>query len=351
MRLVIKTLVALGVLGALAFVLSPAAPPSSAEAQANIWTSCRNVCMRSCQWEQGVMTLPANDDRITTAGNRCWASAECKKVDGFFAPNDPKIDTDSATAAVRLGQCKRCVAGGKQGRCPADMFPGLGGTTYGGRSYGGSSYGGSRYGGGRDRISEFARCFEQSVRDRINDGYYVKNYSFIRHVRTAGAAINPFLDKSRGGRCGEYGEWGRNWIKPCVDQYFPGAFVDDVFVEEKSSAHKKHVKDYLDSIYEANHRATRVVLPDGRRFVVDYWDGIGSGQPQLQAQTAWVSKWRERIGPSDSMLSASEDEMILKAAVKRLGEEKAFVLFRKQNKGLKNVNPEIWINSWKREPW
>ncbi len=323
----IKTLIALAVLGALAFVLSPAAPPPSAEAQANIWTSCRNVCMRSCEW---------------SSGNQCWESAECKKLDGFFAPNDPKIDADSTSAAIRLGQCKRCAAGGTKGRCPADLFPGLGGTSYGGSIYGGSA---------RDRIGEFARCFEQSTRDRIADGYYVKNYGFVRHVLAAGAAVNPFLDKSRGGRCGEYGEWGRNWIKPCVDQFFPGAFIDDIFVEEKSSAHKRHVKDYLDSIYEANHRATRVVLPDGRRFVVDYWDGIGSGQPQLQTQTSWVSKWRERIGPSDSMLSASEDEQSLKAAVKRLGEDKGFLLFKKQNKGLKGVNPDLWIRSWQREPW
>lgn len=346
-----KTLVALGALAVLAFVLSPAASPPAAEAQANIWTSCRNVCMRSCQWEKHVMTLPAGDERITKVGNQCWESAECKKLEGFFAPSDPQIDRDSTTAAIRLGQCKRCAAGGKAGRCPAEMFPGTGGATYGGRSYGGNTYGGSRYGGGRDPIAAFERCFEQSVRDRVGEGYYVKNYSFMRHVRTAAASLNPFINKSRGGRCGEYGEWGQKWIKPCIDRYFPGAVIDDVFVEEKSTAHKKRVADYVDSIYEANHRATRVVLPDGRRFVVDYWDAVGSGSPRLQTQTEWVKLWRERIGFADSMLSASDDEMVLKANVKRLGEEKGFALFRKQNKGLKNVNPEIWITSWKREPW
>jgi len=348
-RLAIKTVVALAALASLAWILSPR--PPAAEAQANIWTSCRNICMRSCQWEKRVMTLPAGDDRITTVGNQCWESAECKKLEGFYAPSDPEIDRNATTAAVRLGQCKQCAAGGKQGRCRADIFTGLGGTTYGGRSYGGSMYGGSRYGGMRDNIGAFAQCFEQSVRDRISEGYYVKNYGFVRHVRTAAAALNPFLDKTRGGRCGEYGEWGQTWIKPCIDRFFPGALIDDIFVEEKSTAHKKRVKDYVDAIYEANHRATRVVLPDGRRFVVDYWDAVGSGSPRLQTQTEWVKLWREKIGMSDSMLSASDDEQILKAAVKRLGEEKGFALFRKQNKGLKNVHPEIWITSWKRESW
>jgi hypothetical protein len=335
-------------LAVLAIVLSPA-PSRTADAQVAMWTSCRNVCMRSCQWEKRVMGLPVDDRRVATIGSKCYESAECTRLDGVFAPSDPKIDADATTAAVRLGQCKKCAATGRKGRCPPELF-GLTATT-GGASYGGRSYGGSTYGGGRDHIGEFTRCFEQSVRDKIAEGYYVKNYSFMRHVRTAGAALNPFLDKSRGGRCGEYGEWGMKWIKPCVDQYFPGAVVDDLFVEEKSTVHKKHVGDYVDAIYEANHRAARVVLPDGRRFVVDYWDAVGSGSPELQPQTVWVKKWRDRIGFADSVLSASDDEAILKKAVLRLGEEKGFDLFRKQNKGLKNAHPEIWIKSWQREPW
>jgi hypothetical protein len=313
----------------LALVLGPRG--NTADAQVAMWTSCRAVCATSCRLS-GQRTA------------KCEELPECKKLDGYFAPQDPRIESDAKLAAVRLGQCKRCAATGRPGRCSTDIF---GGAMYGGRSYGGSDYGGRS----RDRIGELARCFAQSVRERIAEGYYVKNYSFVRHVRTAGAALNPFLDKSRGGRCGEYGEWGMKWIQPCVDQYFPGAIVDDLFVEEKSTAHKKHVGDYVDAIYEANHRATRVVLPDGRRFVVDYWDAIGSGQAELQPQTAWVKKWRDRIGSADSVLSASDDEAILKKAVARYGEEKGFALFRKQNKGLKNAKTELWIESWKREPW
>jgi hypothetical protein len=328
-------------LAVLAIVLSPG-PSRRADAQVALWTSCRNVCMRSCQWEKRVMGLPVDDARINAIGNKCFDSPECKRLQDVFAPSDPKIDSDARTAAVRFGQCKKCASTGRKGRCPVDLFGMVAST-------GGASYGGSTYGGGPDRIGAFTRCFEQSVRDRIAEGYYVKNYSFVRGVRTAGGGLNPFLDKSRGGRCGEYGEWGMKWIKPCVDLYFPGALVDDLFIEEKSSAHEKHVGDYVDAIYAANHRATRVVLPDGRRFVVDYWDAVGSGDPELQPQTAWVKKWRDRIGPADSVLSTSDDEVILKKAVVRLGEEKGLALFRKQNKRL--VNPEIWIKSWQREPW
>jgi hypothetical protein len=324
----------------LAIVLSPG-PSRTADAQVALWTSCRNVCMRSCQWGKRVMGLPVDDARLTTIGNQCWETAECKRLQDVFAPSDPKIDSDATTAATRLGQCKKCASTGRRGRCPPELF-GIAPATSSGTLGGGTTDG-----GGRDPLGDFARCFEQSVRDRIGEGYYVKNYSFIRDVRTAGAALNPFLDKSRGGRCGEYGAWGKKWIKPCVDQYVPGAHVDDLFVEQKSSAHTKHASDYVDAIYEANHRATRVVFPEGRRFVVDYWDAIGSGSPAVQPQAGWVKKWRDRIG-GGSVLSASDDEASLKKAVVRLGEEKGFALFRKQNK---NATTELWIKSWQREPW
>ena len=64
-----------------------------------------------------------------------------------------------------------------------------------------------------------------------------------------------------------------------------------------------------------------------------------------------MKRWGERIGISDSVLSASDDEQILKAAVERYGEEKGFALFRKQNKGLKGANADLWIRSWQRERW
>ena len=92
------------------------------------------------------------------------------------------------------------------------------------------------------------------------------------------------------------------------------------------------------------------MLPDGRRFVVDYWDAINTRQPELQPQTSWVNKWRERVGPG-AVLSVSDDEVSLKKAVARSGEDKGIAAFRKQAKGAKAVAAEVWIESWKREPW
>jgi hypothetical protein len=319
-------------LAVLAYVLAPGS--RSADAQVSMWTSCRTVCAASC--------------RLSGQRNaRCEDSAECKKLDGYFAPQDPRVDSDAKVAALRLGQCKRCGATGKPGRCPLTLF---GMTGMGGAAYGGRSYGGSRYGGGRDRIGALARCFEQSARDQIASGYTTKNYSFLREVRAASPATNPFSGRSRGGRAGEYAAWGVAWIKPCVDRYFPGALADELLIEAKAGAHKKRVPETADSIYDASHRATRVVLPDGRRVVVESWHAIDSGQPRLQMQTAWIAAWRERIG-ADAVVQLSDEEVLLKQTVKKNGEAKGLAAFEKAVKNRKNGNGPLWVTSWQREPW
>lgn len=329
MRLAAVVRPALAVVG-LAILAWMVAPGSrSADAQVSMWTSCRTVCAASC--------------RLSGQRNAsCDESAACKKLDGYFAPHDPRVDSDAKTAALRLGQCKRCAATGRPGRCAVSLF--------GGASYGGRSYGGSRDGGGRDRIGEFARCFEQSARDQIATGYRTKNYSFLREIRAASPATNPFSGRSRGGRAGEYAAWGVGWIKPCVDRFFPGAFTDELLIEAKAGAHKKRVPDAAGSIYEASHRATRVVLPDGRRVVVDYWAAIDSGQPQLQMQTAWIAAWRERIG-AGAVVQLSDEEVLLAKTVKKNGEANGLAAFQKAVKNRKNGNAALWVTSWRREPW
>jgi hypothetical protein len=101
-------------------------------------------------------------------------------------------------------------------------------------------------------------------------------------------------------------------------------FVHDVQPMLKGSANLVRFADDFVAIFARKDEAQRFLqlLPTRKR-------GRQRRAPWLQTQTEWVKLWRERIGFADSMLSASKDEMILKAAVKRLGEEKG----------------------WKREPW
>ena len=232
--------------------------------------------------------------------------------------------------------------------------------------FGGATYGGNAA-AGADPAAELARCFAQSVKDKINEGYFVRNDGFIKSIlNIPNGTINPFANK-QGGRCGEFGGWGMEWIKPCVAG-LPGAVIDDIVVEEKSTVRNNsdnpHYQWY-DSLnpdkllWSANHRATRVILPDGRRFVVDYWDGVSTGTGRLVPESEWAAKWLKLVGddlfgPQDSIVMRGQEEMTLKNLINKAhgDEEKAFEVFRRAGARDKyDTHPETWINSWKREPW
>ena len=227
---------------------------------------------------------------------------------------------------------------------------------FGGRGYGGSTYGMPPSG---DRANDLARCFEQSVRDRIAEGHYVKNYGFVRNVKTGLANFNPFLDTSKGGRCGEYGEWGMKWIQPCVAQLFgSNAIIDDVFVMEKSSTYQR-LQSWgawnPDALFDANHRATRVVLPDGRRFIVDYWEGVGSGNPRMVPEDEWARKWKKSVGEQfigvdSGVLIGAYEQLALANFVRSKGEERGLELYRK-SVHKDGRDGDLWIKSWKLQPW
>lgn len=232
----------------------------------------------------------------------------------------------------------------------------------GGSRYGGA-YGGSRYGcpGAAevddDKLRQLAECFEASVREKIREGYFVKNAGWLSATQHMFQDWTRWADNTKGGRCGEYGERGMLWIKPCLDKlYGRDALVDDIFVEERTTMRGQEAGWTSLSYYHpdklawhANHRATRVVLPDGRRFVVDYWESISSGTPRLVSEAEWIDKWRRAIGVNDSVVQLSEDQLALKDAVMRFGEDKGFQYYRA---GSRNVgNPELWIRSWRVQPW
>ena len=333
--------------------------------------NCSDVCLRKCQWEKGLMGLdtkiPEVDRRHYKESRECITSAACQDVDGYYVTFDTDIGKDQPTANRYMAICQRCRATGPKGKgngdwvddCPESVFGGAGnGGAVGGRTYGGSTYGGPLQ--GPDKTPELARCFEQIVRDKIKEGHYVKNYNLLRTIKTGLVNFNIFLDDSKGGRCGEYGEWGTKWIEPCVTQLIgPGAIIDHAEIVEKSWTEDRRAgwgAYNPDLMFTANHRATRVVLPDGRRFIVDFWEGVGSGQPRMVPEKEWSDRWKKRIG--DQLIGIDSGVQLLKEEQKALkqlmgyDEEKSFNIYRMaMKKDGKGAEAEIWIKSWKLDPW
>jgi hypothetical protein len=237
----------------------------------------------------------------------------------------------------------------------------------GGR-FGGSTYG-SRMPPAGDRASDLAHCFEQSVHDKIGEGYFVKNDGFWRGFKHSIQDRTWWANTEKGGRCGEYGGRGMQWIRPCVVSLFGStAVIDDIIIEEKSSVRgRDRNSDWSsalspDQMFESNHRATRVILPDGRRFVVDFWDGISSGNPRMVPEREWAAKWKKAVGDQTIGVDAgvvmlSEDQQNLKRLIQARGEQAGIEVFRKTfnpktvGDGKYRGDPELWIRSWNLDPW
>lgn len=210
-----------------------------------------------------------------------------------------------------------------------------------------------------EKIAKLGDCFQKSVQEKIQKGYFVKNDGWFRGLKHTVQDQTPWAEVGKAGRCGEYGERGMAWIRDCVKNLFGDkALVTDIVIEEESTAAPEGKPGALaywnpDRIYESNHRATRVVLPDGERYVVDYWEGVSTGKPQMISEEEWIKKWREKIGRMDYRINRDTAEKNLKDLIKEMGEEKGIKAFRAVSKknGMPDERIELWIRCWERKPW
>jgi hypothetical protein len=150
---------------------------------------------------------------------------------------------------------------------------------------------------------------QEIVIDKVKEGYYVRNPDFISKIwnNLPGMGTVDGWRGLKGGQCGEMTSLGQKWIKPWAEQTFgPGVIVDSIWIGERSSRSPDGVLGAADALYQANHTATRIILPNGDSYVVDFWDAIikqregGDAVKQIQAvkESDWVYSWRGKIESS-----------------------------------------------------
>ncbi len=153
--------------------------------------------------------------------------------------------------------------------------------------------------------------FHQIVNKKVKDGYYVMNKDAMSKIWnwTVGMIRDP-LFKLEGGQCGEMAFMGQGWVENFVMKNFGReAIIDQVFIYERSSRYPQTYRDYADALYASNHAATRVILPNGDSFILDFWEAIaerqgkGEGvalQTRIVPENEWIMKWKGNIGsPND----------------------------------------------------
>lgn len=338
----------------------PFSGPRAVSSHANM--DCGNdVEFMVCIWNRvGYRAKETTESfrKLDAAAEQCRIETARSELRDYVIDHQNDIPQNRELTFATYERCKRCKAKyGTPGGCP--------------RSDAGATDPGGKLGNADpDKAPDLARCFEQTARDKIRAGYFVKNDGFWRSRWHDIKDHTWWADVEKGGRCGEYGAHGMEWIKPCVDNLFgPNAIIDDIIVEEKSSVRARaEGADFTsrwspDLMFESNHRATRVVLPDGRRFVVDYWQAISSGNPRMVPESEWTATWNKRVGDQligidSGVVQWTEDQVRLRTLVKTHGEARAFDIYRKTYSPTTlgpNVrakgDPDTWIRSWKLDPW
>ena len=233
------------------------------------------------------------------------------------------------------------------------------------------------------KVNQLQERFRELVDIAIENGMYVANRNLVEKGwnGTVGGMIN-YLRDMYGGQCGEFAEWGRQWTQSFAEDIFgPGVIVDTIYIGESSSERAQALIydpiDWLDSWYAANHAATRVILPTGESYVLDYWQSVGDRQrglyeksseaaynmlfggkpnyPQarLVPEKEWLQQWQPRFdSPGDRAAvhnlhyAQSELQKYLNSSS---SEDEAFARFRADpRRGVPDDKIETVINSYKK---
>jgi hypothetical protein len=223
-----------------------------------------------------------------------------------------------------------------------------------------------------EKLETLRRRFQQVVSQKMKEGHYVRNTDFLRKAwnQVPGRFLDLFSGH-KGGQCDEYARWGKQWSEQFVRELFgDGAIVDHIAIHERSTRVQYDLEDEIDALFVSSHGATRVTLPNGDCYILDYWDAIGDrqvkwgtdvayqqifGEPaprqsiQLIPQNEWIKTWREKIGWDDTEvrnLTYAQEQ--LKASIRHADSEaEGIEAWRNmRSRGVPDHQMETVINDW-----
>ena len=151
----------------------------------------------------------------------------------------------------------------------------------------------------------------------------------------------------KGGQCGEYGEWGNKWSeKACKDLFGEDTVITQITAQSPTNSGN-------------NHNSSRIITPNGDRFVIDYWQGMQDKQA-VYTEDEWVRQQTEKgrgkivrtyTGDESDILKGGEEGM-LNHCINRYGEEEGIKKFMsKSTKDLPYGKRQALVLSYKKSPW
>lgn len=190
----------------------------------------------------------------------------------------------------------------------------------------------------------------EEVRQRLDEGYYVRNPNLI--VKLWNNFIrDPIWWNDKTGQCGDFADFGAEWSRPWLTEMLgEGTIVDSVGVVEQSTINPQGLLDHIDGLVPVGHAATRVIAPDGQRYILDYWEYMGRMQgvpPRLVPEGEWLERWLPAAG-SEGEYMRTFQELSLKDDIAKFGHDEGVARFLQANPG---PSSQTIVNSWNAEPW
>jgi hypothetical protein len=189
--------------------------------------------------------------------------------------------------------------------------------------------------------SSLEKKFLEQQEALLKDGYRVANPGYdapnlvIREAIDASAFV---IDKTGLGgvivgdfkaiRCGDFAEIGQEKTQSFVNQLYGDkadeVIVDKVFVDViRDDSLGGQVNQLLDVVAPKNHVANRVILPDGRRYILDYWEGNRGRNIRMVSEEQWLERWKSRLG-EDVRYIGSDDDFVRGAQINLMNQAELF---------------------------
>ena len=193
-------------------------------------------------------------------------------------------------------------------------------------------------------------AFRSKVAEKKNEGYHTGRDDTVRSDWAEHAMDGHYWDSQTQFNVKDAAIRGELWSEEFT-RSITGAksWLAGISISYKLPFEPKDVIEWLQIIVENNHLATRVILPDGSRMVLDYWTAISGGDPRLLPEPEWIRLWRTQVGENYTVARTIEEQR-LKEYIAYHGFDKASQEFVAALPGRKS-DADLLIRSWRWSPW
>lgn len=186
------------------------------------------------------------------------------------------------------------------------------------------------------------KIMDEIVKDKTSEKYFVRNPGFTKKAwnNTLGWVLNEKYGDYKGGQCGDYAEWGAKWSREKIEKLFgKDVYVTKILVENTTYS-------------GSNHAATRVVLANGDKYVLDFWEGIENKKSSVYKEADWIKKQKNDFYfdiKVDYTPDETFDQDMLKEFIDKHGEKEGKVKYF--NYQLNPTKAKTTIEAWEADPW